>query len=198
MRCYLYIILCFLFACANKPKDLADKACGCVKSEGMSAMMGKPSNKMESCLKKVAGDIQNELKGKNKREKSLFVREFLKGVIDSDCSNMVLQFLPEEQLLNSLEEINKSLDKDFDPEKLLENYGSKNTKDESLKPQQESTLALEVCNCLELEKDVQLEKSLGTSKEKIQETYGSKMDGCEKLFESEDPKLLKALVKDCF
>jgi hypothetical protein len=198
MRFSIYIGLVFLLACANKPKDLADKACNCVKSEGMNAMMGKPSNKMERCLKAVASDIQKELKGKNKREKSLFVREFLKGVVDSDCSNMLLQFLPEDQLLNSLDDFKESLDKDFNPEDLLRKFDSKTTNDEIPGSQDESTLAAEVCDCLELEKDVQLEKSLGTDEQKIEDTYGRKMDGCEKLFESEDPKLLKALVKDCF
>ena len=198
MRFLLYIVLLFLFACANKPKDLADTACNCVKSEGMGAMMGKASNKMESCLKKVAGEIQNELKGKNKREKSLFVREFLKGVVDSDCSNMVLQFFPEEKLLSTLDEIEKKLNKGFNPEELLEKYESKSNSEDVLKSLDEGKLAAEVCDCIELEKDIQLEKSLGTSAEKIQETYRTKMDACKELFDNEDPELLKALLEDCF
>ncbi len=198
MKYYLYIALLFLFACANKPKDLADKACDCVKSEGMNTMMGKPSNKMEKCLKGVVGDVKRELKGKNKREKSLFAREFLKGVIDSDCSNMVLQFLPEKQLLKSLEDISASLDEDFNLERLIENYTLKNIGSQTIKTQDKNSLSELVCDCLELEKDIQLEKSLGTSQQKIKDTYGSKMYDCETLFKSEDPKLLKSLAEECY
>lgn len=198
MKYYLYIVLLFLFACANKPKDLADKACDCVKSEGMNTMMGKPSSKMGKCLKGVVSDVKRELKGKNKREKSLFAREFLKGVIDSDCSNMVLQFLPEKQLLKSLEDISASLDEDFNLERLIEYYTLKNIGSQTIKTQDKNSLSEVVCDCLELEKDIQMEKSLGTSEQKIQDTYGSKMDDCETLFKNEDPKLLKSLAEECY
>lgn len=155
------------------------------------AVMGKPSKKMQRCLKTVTDNIQKELKGKNKREKSLFMREFLKGVIDSDCSNMILQLIPEKQLTQSLDEIQKHVEHKENPFEFL--YPKKRNPSSKKK----SPISDQVCECLELKKDIDLEKSIGTDSVKIVKLYGKQDQICKELFNTTDPKQLKILIKSC-
>jgi hypothetical protein len=88
----------------------------------------KKQKKFAKCVAGVLTDMQKDMKGmKDKKAKSKYTREIMKGFIDSDCADKFFEELPYSDAEKMLPEIIKALEKGEIPV----GYGSEGTSREA-------------------------------------------------------------------
>ena len=108
----------------GSPQSRATSLCDCMKESGLDGLDmdnvekeaqkvdEKKQNKLAKCVAGVLKDMQKDMKGmKDKKAKSDYTRELMKGFIDSECADKFFEELPYSDAEKMLPEIIKALEK---------------------------------------------------------------------------------------
>lgn len=125
----------------GSPQSRATSLCDCMKESGLDGLDmdnvekeakkvdEKKQKKLAKCVAGVLTDMQKDMKGmKDKKAKSDYTRELMKGFIDSECADKFFEELPYSDVESELPEIIKALEKGEVPGF---GYGSKGSSESS-------------------------------------------------------------------
>ena len=123
----------------GSPQSRATSMCDCMKESGLDGLDmdnaekeakkvdEKKQKKFAKCVASVLKDMQKDMKGmKDKKAKSDYTRELMKGFIDSECADKFFEGLPYSDVESGLPEIIKALEKGEVP-----GFGSKGASESS-------------------------------------------------------------------
>jgi len=108
----------------GSPKSRATSMCDCMKEAGLDGLDmdnvkteaqkidEKKQKKLAKCVAGVLKNVEKDMKGmKDKKAKSKYTREIMKGFIDSDCADKFFEGLPYSDAEEMLPEMIKALEK---------------------------------------------------------------------------------------
>ena len=90
-------------------KEHAEKLCDCMEEVGLDNSMNvadledrkkmreierKAEQKLPKCTLAILKDIEADMENMNKTDKKEYTKSFLKNVIDTECSDVILQNVP--------------------------------------------------------------------------------------------------------
>ena len=108
----------------GSPQSRATSMCDCMKEAGLDGLDmdnvkteaqkidEKKQKKLAKCVAGVLKNVEKDMKGmKDKKAKSDYTRELMKGFIDSDCADKLFEGLPYSDAEKMLPEMIKALEK---------------------------------------------------------------------------------------
>jgi hypothetical protein len=111
----------------SKAESRAEAMCDCMQDAGVTDMseivlgssfrraMRMSNDKytidLPKCLLKVMKEMETDLQGLSKKEEKAYTKAFLKGCIDTDCADNLLDFVPYDELGKTIEQYERRIDR---------------------------------------------------------------------------------------
>ena len=124
----LLISSLFLASCGgNKGADRANALCDCVKGsvdlknldvtnpeKSMRDVSKENQKKTATCVVSVAEGLAADMKDMNKEDKKAYTKVFMKGLVDCDCMDMILDKVPFDLINTAVPAMKKEVEREFD------------------------------------------------------------------------------------
>lgn len=106
--------------------DRAEELCACLTDAGLDdnisvmtlqseksrKMMEKMEEDVPKCAIKVLKGVKKDIDGLKGDKKKEYMKAFLKGIIDTECSDIILGFIPYEMMGMGIDEAERMLDRE--------------------------------------------------------------------------------------
>lgn len=110
MKNYLFclLILLFISGCSNEGEQLANKACSCMMEAGLKKGLN-PSNfagnfdQDNVCTDELGRELYDKLKGMNNSQRAEFMKDFARGLLETDCAEIAFNLLPYDRMMDEME-----------------------------------------------------------------------------------------------
>jgi len=103
-----FALLILIASCGSDPVNHADSICNCLKEGGLNSSLSlmelddledsMDEEEVTACVLNVFRKMEDDMSDMSKNEKKEYTKEFLKGVVDTECSDLILNVVPYDML----------------------------------------------------------------------------------------------------
>ena len=103
-----FALLILIASCGSDPVNHADSICNCLKEGGLNSSLSlmelddledsMDEEEVTACVLNVFRKMEDDMSDMSKNDKKEYTKEFLKGVVDTECSDLILNAVPYDML----------------------------------------------------------------------------------------------------